>query len=124
MDDKKTDQYMEIKDTDKTAQGSFNGGSNSGTNGGTRKKRGVFGSLRSSAKSEQEDVTRDLHKLTRTELLEMLVDETKEADRLRVENRRLRKELERAKEDLDRSASLSAVIAKLEEIVERAGRQN
>ena len=93
----------------------------------TKNNRGVFASLRGSAgpaKSEQDDVTRDLHKLTRTELLEMLVDETKEADRLRAENRRLRKELERTKEDLDRSASLSAVIAKLEEIVERAGRQN
>ena len=144
MGDKMTDQYMGTTDIDKATQGSFNGGSNAGSNGGanggsnagspsgsnggtnagTRKKRGVFGALRSSAKSEQDDVTKDLHKLTRTELLEMLVDETKEADRLRAENRRLRKELERAREDLDRAASLSAVIAKLEEIVERAGRQN
>ena len=148
MGDKMTDQYMDTTDIDKTTQGSSNGsfnagsntgsngganggsnagspsGSNGGTNAGTRKKRGVFGALRSSAKSEQDDVTRDLHKLTRTELLEMLVDETKEADRLRAENRRLRKELERAREDLDRAASLSAVIAKLEEIVERADRQN
>ena len=148
MGEKMTEQYIETTATDKTTQGSFNGsfnagsntgsqsganggsnagsqsGSNGGTNAGTRKKRGVFGALRSSAKSEQDDVTKDLHKLTRTELLEMLVDETKEADRLRAENRRLRKELERAREDLDRAASLSAVIAKLEEIVERAGRQN
>ena len=93
----------------------------------TKNNRGVFASLRGSAgpaKSEQDDVTRDLHKLTRTELLEMLVDETKEADRLRAENRRLKKELERCREDLDQTASLSAVIARLEEIVERAGKQN
>lgn len=91
---------------------------------GIRSLRGVFGAVRSSAKSEPDDVTRDLHKLTRTELLEMLVDETKEADRLRAENRRLRKELERCREDLEKVASLNAVIAKLEEIVERAGSKN
>ena len=82
---------------------------------------GVFGAIRSSAKSEHDDLTKDLHKLTRTELLEMLVDETKEADRLREENRRLRKELNRCREDLEKAASLSSVIARLEEIVDRAG---
>ena len=93
----------------------------------TKNNRGVFASLRGSAgpaKSEQDDVTRDLHKLTRTELLEMLVDETKEADRLREENRRLREELDRCRQDLDKTASLSAVLARLEEIVERAGNKN
>ena len=87
-------------------------------------KLGVFGADRSSAKNEQDDLTKDLHKLTRTELLEMLVDETKEADRLREENRRLREELDRCRQDLDKTASLSAVLARLEEIVERAGDQN
>ena len=93
-------------------------------NDGIRNKRGVFGGVRGSVKSEPNDVTKDLHKLTRTELLEMLVDETKEADRLRAENRRLRKELDRCREDLEKVASLSSVIAKLEEIVERAGSKN
>ena len=93
-------------------------------NDSIRNKKGVFGAIRSSAKSEPDDLTKDLHKLTRTELLEMLVDETKEADRLREENRRLRKELNRCREDLEKAASLSSVIARLEEIVDRAGSKN
>ena len=87
-------------------------------------KRGVFGTVSSPAKSDKEDLAKDLRKLTRTELLEMLVDETREADRLRAENARLRKELEKCKEDLDKTASLSAVLARLEEIIERAGSRN
>ena len=92
-----------------------------GLKGGFKKMEGVFGSIRNSAKSEG-DQNKDLHKLTRTELLEMLVDETKEADRLRLENRRLKKELARCKEDLDKTASLDIVIRRLEEIVSRSGR--
>ena len=91
---------------------------------GIRNKKGVFGVIRSSVKSDKDDLTKDLHKLTRTELLEMLVDETKEADRLREENHRLKKELDRCREDLEKAASLSSVIARLEEIVERAGSKN
>lgn len=59
----------------------------------------------------------DIKKLTRTELLELLIDETKEADRLRAENDRLKEELKRCHEDLDRIASFEAVIARLESIV-------
>lgn len=59
----------------------------------------------------------DIRKLTRTELLELLIDETKEADRLRDENDRLREELAKCHEDLDRIASFEAVIARLEAIV-------
>ena len=89
--------------------------------GGLGKLGGVFGSIRNSTKSEG-DLNKDLHKLTRTELLEMLIDETKEADRLRLENRRLKKELARCREDLDKTASLDIVIRRLEEIADRAGR--
>lgn len=59
----------------------------------------------------------DIKKLTRTELLELLIDETKEADRLRAENENLRDELQKCHEDLDRIASFEAVIARLEAIV-------
>lgn len=59
----------------------------------------------------------DIKKLTRTELLELLIDETKEADRLRAENERLSEELRKCHEDLDRIASFEAVIARLESIV-------
>ena len=91
--------------------------------GGLGKLGGVFGSIRNSTKSEG-DLNKDLHKLTRTELLEMLIDETKEADRLRRENSRLQKELERCREELARTASLDIVIAKLEQIIRNAGYRN
>lgn len=91
-----------------------------GLKSGLRKMGGMLGSNRGSAK-EEDNLHRDLRKLTRTELLEMLVDETKEADRLRLENRHLRKELERCRADLEKTASLDNVIARLEQIVNRAG---
>ena len=94
-----------------------------GRKGGLKKIEGVFGSIRNSTKSEG-DLNKDLHKLTRTELLEMLIDETKEADRLRLENRRLQKELERCRDELARTASLDIVIARLEEIIKNAGYRN
>ena len=56
-------------------------------------------------------------KRPRTELLELLIDETKEADRLRAENERLSEELQKCHDDLDRVASFEAVIARLESIV-------
>ena len=59
----------------------------------------------------------NVRKLTRTELLELLIDETRESDRLREENRILREEVEKCREELDRVASLDAVIARLEMIV-------
>ena len=58
----------------------------------------------------------DAKKLSRTELLEMLIDETKEAERLRLENERLRAELENCRRDLDRSASLQIILRRLERI--------
>ncbi len=64
----------------------------------------------------------DLRRLTRTELLEMLIDETKEGDRLRAENERLREELSQCKADLNKTASLDIVIARLERIVREASR--
>ena len=90
------------------------------------RKQSGFGKLfgggkKSSKGKEKEDKGRnseeDIRKLTRTELLELLIDETKEADRLREDNERLRNELEKCHEDLDRIASFEAVIARLEAIV-------
>ena len=51
--------------------------------------------------------------------MELLIDETKEADRLRAENERLSSELKKCREDLDRVASLEVVIARLEAIANR-----
>lgn len=80
----------------------------------------LFGGGKKSSKGKAESSRNsedDIKKLTRTELLELLIDETKEADRLRAENGRLREELEKCHEDLDRIASFEAVIARLESIV-------
>lgn len=78
--------------------------------GGGKKKAPKSGAGR---KRSEDDIKR----LTRTELLELLIDETKEADRLRAENARLTEELERCHADIDRVASFEAVIARLERIV-------
>lgn len=80
----------------------------------------LFGGGRKAPKEKAENKRNsedDIKKLTRTELLELLIDETKEADRLRAENERLSEELKRCHEDLDRIASFEAVIARLESIV-------
>lgn len=80
----------------------------------------LFGSTKKSSKGKSDsgrNSEEDIKKLTRTELLELLIDETKEADRLRAENERLSDELEKCHEDLDRIASFEAVIARLESIV-------
>ena len=82
--------------------------------------KGIFGGGKKSsgAKGESGRNTEDeIKKLTRTELLELLIDETKEADRLRAENARLSEELQKCHDDLDRIASFEAVIARLEAIV-------
>lgn len=81
---------------------------------------GLFGGGRKSSRGKADnghDVDNDIKKLTRTELLELLIDETKEADRLRAENERLSSELQKCHEDLDRVASFEAVIARLQAIV-------
>ncbi|MDO5133440.1 MAG: hypothetical protein Q4D81_10740 [Eubacteriales bacterium] len=83
----------------------------------------IFGSGKKSSKGKTDSGRNsedDIKKLTRTELLELLIDETKEADRLRAENERLREELQRCRADLDRVASFEAVIARLEAIVARS----
>lgn len=92
-----------------------------GTENDTRKQStGLFGGGKKAAKSKGGRNTEDdIRKLTRTELLELLIDETKEADRLREENTRLKTELQKCHEDLDRIASFEAVIARLEAIVNR-----
>lgn len=80
----------------------------------------LFGGGRKAPKERAENKRNsedDIKKLTRTELLELLIDETKEADRLRAENARLSEELRKCHEDLDRIASFEAVIARLESIV-------
>ena len=58
----------------------------------------------------------DIRKLSRTELLEILIEETKEAERLREENKRLTDELTRVRSDLERSASLQVIMERLERI--------
>lgn len=73
----------------------------------------LSGSGEKSGSSTEEEV----RKLTRTELLELLIDEMKETDRLRAENEHLSEELRRCHEDLDRVASFEAVIARLEALV-------
>ncbi len=94
-----------------------------GTENSTEKKasfvnlfKGGNKSLGSTTEKERSSED-DIKKLTRTELLELLIDETKEADRLRADNERMREELKRCHEDLDRIASFEAVIARLESIV-------
>ena len=81
---------------------------------GGSKSAGKGGSAKESSPADE------IRKLTRTELLEMLIDETKEADRLREENERLQKELDRVRADLDKTASLDIVIKRLQEIIDRA----
>ena len=81
---------------------------------------GLFGGGKKSSRGKADhgrDMDNDIKKLTRTELLELLIDETKEADRLRAENARLSEELQKCHDDLDRIASFEAVIARLEAIV-------
>ena len=82
--------------------------------------KGLFGGGKKSSKGNEEsgrNTVDEIKKLTRTELLELLIDETKEADRLRAENERLSSELQKCHEDLDRVASFEAVIARLQAIV-------
>ncbi len=96
-----SDREMAEEKTKKASKGLFGGGKKS-----------------SGAKGESGRNTEDeIKKLTRTELLELLIDETKEADRLRAENARLSEELQKCHDDLDRIASFEAVIARLEAIV-------
>lgn len=96
--------------------------SNAGTKFG-----GMFKSIKlpaggKSGKGEGSKLDEDLHRLTRTELLEMLIDETKEADRLRAENERLTEELAKCKADLDKTASLDKIMERLERIILLSGR--
>ncbi len=75
----------------------------------------MFGSKK---KRNPED---DVKKLSRTELLEILIEETREADRLRKENTRLTEELTRVRADLDRSASLEVIMERLERMMGTKG---
>ncbi len=94
------DRKMAEERTKKASKGLFGGGKKSSDRG-------------SSGRNTEDEIK----KLTRTELLELLIDETKEADRLRAENARLTDELQKCHDDLDRIASFEAVIARLEAIV-------
>jgi hypothetical protein len=85
-----------------------------------RASKSLFGGGKKSSNKKGEsgrNTEDEIKKLTRTELLELLIDETKEADRLRAENARLSEELQKCHDDLDRIASFEAVIARLEAIV-------
>lgn len=58
----------------------------------------------------------DIKKLSRAELLEMLIEQTRLADRLRIRNRRLSKELAVYKANLEKAASLEMIMTRLEKI--------
>ena len=58
----------------------------------------------------------DIKKLSRSELLEMLIEQTRLADRLRTRNKKLTKELAVCKANLEKAASLRLIIARLERI--------
>ena len=58
----------------------------------------------------------DVKKLSRTELLEMLIEETREAEALRAQNEKMEAELVRLRADLDRTASLEVLLKRLERI--------
>lgn len=58
----------------------------------------------------------DIKKLSRSELLEMLIEQTRLADRLRERNKKLTKELAVCKANLEKAASLRLIIARLERI--------
>ena len=82
--------------------------------------KGLFGGGKKSSKGNEEsgrNTVDEIKKLTRTELLELLIDETKEADRLRAENERLSSELGIERRLPIRLSYLEAVIARLEAIV-------
>ena len=96
--------------------------SNAGTKFGSMFKGIKLPAAGKSGKGEGNKLDEDLHRLTRTELLEMLIDETKEADRLREDNERLREELAKVKADLDKTASLDKIMERLEKIILLSGR--
>ena len=58
----------------------------------------------------------DIKKLSRAELLEMLIEETREAEELRKANQKLTSELAACREDLNRAASLQVILERLERI--------
>ena len=92
--------------------------------GGLAKSMPQLGGIRrgGSRSSEKEAApVEEIRKLSRTELLEMLIDETKEAERLRLDNERLQEENKRLRADLEKTASLDMVISRLQTIVDRAG---
>lgn len=66
--------------------------------------------------SKKRNPEEDVKKLTRAELLEMLIEETREAEDLRAENERLQKELERVRADLGNVNSLELVLRRLERV--------
>ena len=58
----------------------------------------------------------DVKELSRAELLEMLIEETREAEDLRTENERLKQELDQCRKDLGNVNSLELVLRRLEKI--------
>lgn len=58
----------------------------------------------------------DIKKLSRAELLEMLIEQTQLADRLRQRNKKLTKELAVCKANLEKAASLQIIMRRLERI--------
>lgn len=116
MSDQAKNNVSEEKNT--SAKGGFKMGNLMGSLSGLASKGGSKPAGKGGSK--ESTPADEIRKLTRTELLEMLIDETKEADRLREENERLQKELNRVRADLEKTASLDIVIKRLQEIIDRA----
>lgn len=71
-------------------------------------------------KADNPKKQRELKKLSRTELLEMLLDVTRENDTLRAENQSLREQLEDKRIRLSESGSIAEAALKLNGIFEAA----
>lgn len=62
----------------------------------------------------------EIAKLSRVDLLEMLIDATRETQRLREENTRLQAEIERCEAELNKTETLEDVVNRLSEIINRS----
>lgn len=73
-----------------------------------------------SAESGKKNAKRDMKKLSRVELLEMLLDVTRENDALRQENEKLQEQLNDRQIRLEESGSIAEAALRLNRIFEAA----
>ncbi len=73
----------------------------------------AFGLGKKEAKPED-----DLKRLSKAELLELLIDQTRLVERLKARNKELAAELAECKADLKRTASLEIILTRLEKLGE------